>query len=423
MGTPSREPADLSTLLYAMRGRYSSNAIDKVCAIAFPFLKRGSHNFRNVTFPIYDPSTPVSEAWERLISSITSTKMEVDDLPEDGYNEARRVRHTPTVQLLRLFPHPSRHHWFPSWAQVQQYPNVSVIDKDPVPAAGGEGGGGRGGGGGGGDIIDYSLRIMSGRIYRGCSLQLSRPPTPKKKATYRCSMGGNHVTLVATIPGVAPNIDSKSKYVLVDISPDHSLWPSELHERCRETGIGHEHPPIWLESVIIVCEEEEEGGGKKEEEKEEEDYMSSPQPSLSAVITRYRLRRVTTLEWDCREITKISARKWSYRPRHWLPFKPSLVHMRSILCSAEGGPPPPHSVTSSSSSSFSACSSLDVFCEPAAYAGLLTSQKKGRQKWRGVGGGGEPHEEKWRAGESHGESQDGREWRERDNRSPFPCPV
>ena len=339
LAKPSREPADLKALLLAMRGRYSTNPIDKVCAIAFPFLKRGSHNFRNVTFPIYDPSTPISAAWGRLISSITSTKMEVDDLPEDVYNEGRRVKHTPTIQLLRLFPHPSKHHWFPSWTQVQQYPNVSVRDNDPVLVTEG---------------MDYSLRIMSGRIYRGCSLELHRPPTPKRKAIYGCSMDGNRVKLVATVPGIGLNIDLRRKYVLVDISPDRSLWPSELDGRCMETGIGHDHPPIWLESVIIVC--------------EEVDRLAQPvrYTEGESIITRYYLRRVTTLEWDCGELTKISARKWSYRPRHWLPFKPSLVHMRSVVCSAEGGP---HSVSS--------LPSPDVFCDPVVYEGWREESRDG----------------------------------------------
>ena len=164
--TDSRNPADLNTLLRAMRGRHSSNPIDKVCAIAFPFQKRVARNSHNITFPIYDPNTPISVAWERLISSIASAKMEKDDLIEDinlGFH------HTTTIQLLILFPHPSRHHWFPSWTQVQQYPDVSVQDDDdPVPVTG---------------DIDYSLSIMSGRIYRGCSLKLKQPRTPKGNAT------------------------------------------------------------------------------------------------------------------------------------------------------------------------------------------------------------------------------------------------
>ena len=55
------QPPGLSTNLHALflalRDRHSSNPIDKVCAIAFPFQKRGNGDF-HITFPIYDPSTP-----------------------------------------------------------------------------------------------------------------------------------------------------------------------------------------------------------------------------------------------------------------------------------------------------------------------------------------------------------------------------
>ena len=329
-GTP-RKPPDLNIILLRMRGRHSSNPIDKVCAIAFPFQKRGSFNFHNITFPIYDPNTEVSVAWERLISSIASAKMEADDLIENSYLGFYR---TSTIQLLCLFPHPSRHHWFPSWAQVQQYPDVSVQDDDdPVPVS---------------EDIDYSLRIMSGRIYRGCSLELKQPPTPKGNATYHCFMGSKLVELVATVPGIELNIDSKSTYVLVDISPDHSLWPSKGTTNChRSPVLGHVHLPIWRKSVIIVC--------------EEVDCLAQPPVQVtttsSPAILRYRLRRVTTLKWDCR------SQKGSYR---WLPFKPSLEHMRSVVCSAEDTvtslfPPP------------------DVFCDPAAVAVLPI--ENGRREW------------------------------------------
>ena len=55
MGCSSnREPTNLDALLHAMRGRHSSNPIDKVCAIAFPFQQRRSLNSDDVTLPIYD---------------------------------------------------------------------------------------------------------------------------------------------------------------------------------------------------------------------------------------------------------------------------------------------------------------------------------------------------------------------------------
>ena len=293
---------NLNTLLLAVRGRHSSNPIDKVCAIAFPFQKHRQGSFQ-VTLPIYDPSTPVSVAWERLISSIASTRITISD---QG-SPSPEPQHSPTIQLLRLFPHPSRHHWFPSWAQLQQYPDVSVRDNDPVTATG---------------DMDYSLRIVSGRIYRGCSLKLKQPTTSKRNAVYHCSIDSKSVELVATVPGIEVNFDSRTTYVLVDISPDHSLV---LGRPCYDKLAGHVHLPMWQKSVVIVCEEVD---------------------TLAQVTMKYRLRRVTTLEWDCRTGEK----GWN-----WLPFEPSLEHMTSLVCSAEGAyrrSPP------------------DVFCDPAVVAGL-----------------------------------------------------
>ena len=351
---PNRDLPDLDALLRAMHARRSTNPIDKVCAIAFPFLKCGSHNYEKVTLPIYEPGTPLSVVWDRLISSITSTRIEACDLQlvEEskifGSNELWQARYTPTVQLLLLFPHPSQHHWFPSWIQVQQYPNVSVRDNDNVPGLVT-----------GGIYIDLSLRILSGRIYSGCSLQLTQAPTPKKKAIYRCTMDGKDAQLAATVAGIGLNINPGRSYVLVDISPDRSLWPLQ-HEQCKETSIGHQHPPIWQKSVIVVC--------------EEVDTLAQPAvtgtqcPSVVAV-TSYRLRRITTLEWPAAEPSSFgSLFKAKSRGPHWLPFKPSLVHIRSVVCSAKGG-----------SHNFISLRLPDVFCAPAATVGL--KQEGSYKKW------------------------------------------
>ena len=155
-----RLPTNLHNLFLAIRDRHSSTPIDKVWAIAFPFQKLGNVNF-HVTFPIYDPSTPVSEAWGRLISSIASTKWDVQDF---GVFQNYSTDETTTIQLLCNFPHPSKHHWFPSWTQVLQYPDVSIRDNDPTPVP---------------RDMDCSLRIVSGRIYRDCSLELKRRHTSK----------------------------------------------------------------------------------------------------------------------------------------------------------------------------------------------------------------------------------------------------
>ena len=283
-----------------MRKRHSSNPIDKICAIPFLFMKCNYTRGLVMTLPIsvYDPNIPASVMWEKHISSLASTTMEFDEamlgIYLGGHWEGELLKglslpYTPTAQLLRLFPHPSKHHWFPSWSQVQQYPDVSVRDSDPSQTTSG---------------IDYSLRIMSGRIYRDCSLRLIKPPTPETKAIYCSTMDGKDAQLVATVPGIELDIDSRIKYVLVDISPDPSLWPLNFTHTCLDTDEGHEHLPIWPKSVIIVC-------------------LECPSADMN-----YRLRRITTLEWECRQPGNLDG--------CWLPFEPSLEHMRSIVCRAKG---------------------------------------------------------------------------------------
>ena len=314
---------------------HGSCSINKVCAIALPFQKYESHSHGNVTLPIYDPSTPISEAWGKLISSIASTKMEVGDLQliMQGYatlryNDLRQLSQSPTIQLLRLFPHPSRHHWFPSWTQVQQYPDVSVMDDSDLDTGG----------------IDYSLRIMSGRIYRGCSLHLTQSPTREKEAVYCSTMDGKDAELVATVPGIELHIEPGSKYVLVDISPDRSIWLSAYHEseRCKELTKGHEHLPIWQKSVVLVCTE----------------VGTLPQPATDTttqVTSAIMLRRVTTLEWDCR----LDPESRAPSSGRWLPFEPSLVHIESVACA------------SGMSNTCRAEDPLPVFCDPAVTKDLL----------------------------------------------------
>ena len=265
-----RELPNLDVLLRSLNGPYSSNPIDKVCSVVFAFQRRGPYPGIRMTLPIYDPGIPILEAWDQFISIIASTYVDPLDInrPRGEQENLVLASHPPTIQLLRLFPHPSRHHWFPTWAQVQQYPDVSVRDNDPdhafVP-----------------DIqsdslpwyrshawlrdyikkptrkkdMDHRLHIVYGRIYRGCSLQLTQSPTPEKRAIYSCTMGDRDAQLVATVPGIELPINTATKYVLVDISPDTSSWRDDGVLGCEEERVGHQHLPIWQESVVLVCEE------------------------------------------------------------------------------------------------------------------------------------------------------------------------
>ena len=81
------------------------------------------------------------------------------------------------------------------------------------------------------------------------------------KATYCATMDGKDAWLVATVPGIEVHIDSRSKYVLVDISLDHGTQSlvKRYKDRLRGIPVGHEHIhehlTLWPKSVIIVCEE------------------------------------------------------------------------------------------------------------------------------------------------------------------------
>ena len=232
---------DLNALLRGMRQRHSSKPIDKLSAITFPFMKCNYAHCLVMTLPIYELNTPTSVAWEKLISCLASTTMNFDVVPYLGLDDLEytlsRIPYTATAQLLCLFPHPSKHHWFPSWSQIQQYPDVSVRDSDPRDSDPSQTNG-----------MNYSLRIMSGRIYRGCSLQLIKPPTPDTKAIYCSTVDGKDAQLVATVAGIELHIDSRSKYVLVDISPDLSLWPDNIDILCNNTNEGHE-----CGEMVILC--------------------------------------------------------------------------------------------------------------------------------------------------------------------------
>ena len=131
-------------------------------------------------------------------------------------------------------------------------------------------------------------------------------------------------------------------FVLVDISPDRSLWPPEEGTHYRQGLRGHVHPPLCRQSVIIVC-------------KEVDVQTTTSLPT----ILRYSLRQITTLEWNCTRPNLLDNK------HYWLPFKPLLEHMRSIVCNIEEEC---HSGTS--------LWSLDVFCDAAAATGLPSKNVK-----------------------------------------------
>ena len=126
--------------------------------------------------------------------------------------------------------------------------------------------------------------------------------------------------------------------------------------------------PLWQESVVIVC--------------KEVDNLAHVQPSRvttdSPESLRYRLCRITTLKWN----PDISSGP-DFDPNNcWLPFKPSLEHMRSVACRADGPTEeiPTYSIGRTKTIVATFPCPTDVFCDPEADAGLLI-QQNGRHEW------------------------------------------
>ena len=101
--------SDLNALLLGLRKRHSSNPIDKMCAIAFPFMKCNYAASLRITLPIYDSNTPTSVAWERVISSLASTTMTLDEATLVAYPGDDDILHSfaykkvsPLVTYIRM---------------------------------------------------------------------------------------------------------------------------------------------------------------------------------------------------------------------------------------------------------------------------------------------------------------------------------
>ena len=150
---------------------------------------------------------------------------------------------------------------------------------------------------------------------------------------------------------------------------------------CDKTGKGHEHLSMWQESVILVCEEALAGTPAQPAA----DTIKAMQSPLA--ITKYHLRRVTTLGWDCR----LSAEPG---PGHWLPFEPSLVHMRSVVCSVKGrswniarfhdpdpDPDPDPGPDPGPDERAGQDAYPNVFCDPVTFAGLLRWDEEWHKQW------------------------------------------
>ncbi|KAF8462307.1 hypothetical protein BDZ91DRAFT_683493 [Kalaharituber pfeilii] len=137
------EKFNFDVLLQEIQHRCASNPVDMVSSLAFLFYGTMSHD---VSIPTYNPQEKPEDAWVRLIYSLYSS-----------------IGFTPTGlhlsivrSLLQHFPYPSAEYWFPSWAQVMQFPNCVVEPQLP---------------GGVLPRVDYALWLRCGFLYRECMLR------------------------------------------------------------------------------------------------------------------------------------------------------------------------------------------------------------------------------------------------------------
>ena len=106
-----------------MNNRYASNPVDKIAGMTYLLL--GADRTR---IPAYSANIPVEEAWSRCI------KMLKPHWTNIGWWSLRRTGSQQSydwlTKLLLLFPHPgSGGQWYPSWYQVSQYPDTSIVEK------------------------------------------------------------------------------------------------------------------------------------------------------------------------------------------------------------------------------------------------------------------------------------------------------
>lgn len=264
---------DLQRLIIALKDRYSSNPVDRVGALLYfcihpPEDPGNALQVAKTALPAYRSDETPEEAWKRLVCATAQVwTTECSYCISPGHF---------AQQLMELFPHPSAAHWFPSWTQLINYPDVSHQEPqlpDGIPPQ-----------------MDCSLRLYGGHLYRGVTLRkIMDPENGHGIIPYLATAGGSNyaVTLrtTADLPQHAqPAICSEELYVLIDLTP------------CEKRNNKNLNPiPAYRSHLLILCRE---------------------------LTTRYQFRRVTNLKWKGEE------------PKSWLPFLPDLAPKSCPVCRA-----------------------------------------------------------------------------------------
>ena len=192
----------MNALFRAIYGRQSSNPRDKVYAVAPPFKRRVNYSSRlfKTPAPIYDPCTSLQAAWEQLISSISSI-----DISES---------HLPLVEGRSGSPRQQQFNYF----------IYSPILQDTTGSRAG---------------LKYSNTLMFLEImilqvwsqqagttlyayFLGTYTVVAHLSFDYQDKSYLLLHHGRQRCV--TVPGIEVDFNSRSNYVLIDISPDHSLW-------------------------------------------------------------------------------------------------------------------------------------------------------------------------------------------------------
>jgi len=206
------------------------------------------------------------------------------------------------LHLLMLFPNPGPEHWYPTWNQFMDFPELTyepqLPDRTPPQA-------------------NTPLILNSGRLYRGCTLHqvLDRFGEPASYSVTQANSVGESgsnlpwdgVRLGPTTAGGLPQIstDAGQTYVIIDITPTSIIL--------RDSSL----EPAWLCHILLICRELS-PWIQPEDDPPERVRARIIGPTGNLVKEdrpRYLLRRVSTLQWMATSKT-------------WLPVKECLGSRR-----------------------------------------------------------------------------------------------
>ena len=173
--------------------------------------------------PCYNGLVQPKEAWVQLVCTLCYL----------DHKTFRGSQASLACSLLEYFPHPSAGNWFPSWDQVEHFPNIS-IRRPAIPD----------------DQIDlhsvYSLKLTDcGIIYLPCRLY------PYGPGTYRAvGLDENGGQSTAVLHNRAWGADAEEFRVLVD--QQYVLVAVKLDDSLRLLN----HSKMYsLRFIVLVCRE------------------------------------------------------------------------------------------------------------------------------------------------------------------------